>query len=324
MALTAYIEAHGGPEVIRWREVELAPPSFGQVHMRNLAIGLNFIDTYHRSGLYPVPLPNGLGLEAAGVIEAAGDGVTGFKVGDRVATFGPELGAYATHRNINAASLFKLPDAIDDQTAAAILLKGCTAEFLIRRCGRVESGWWVLVHAAAGGVGQILVPWLKHIGAKVIGVVSTPEKAELAINAGANHVLISGDDDLAAKVQDLTDGQGVAVTFDGVGASTWKTSLKATQRRGMIISFGNASGPVTGVNLGVLAQSGSLFVTRPTLGDYYTGVEERREGFAALMDMVLRGVIKPNIGQTYGLQDAALAQADLEARRTTGSTLLIP
>ena len=324
MALTARMTAHGGPEVIEWIDIDLPPPAEGEVRFVSTAVGLNFIDTYHRSGLYPVALPSGLGVEAAGVIESVGAGVEGFAPGDRVATFGPALGAYSTARNVVASALFKLPDGLDDRTAAAALLKGCTVEALVERCARVEAGWPVLVHAAAGGVGLLLVQWLKHVGATVIGTVGSAGKVEAARAAGCDHVILYRDEPVAPRVRELTGGAGVRVTFDGIGRGTWAASLDATARRGLIASYGNADGPVTGVDLGILARKGSLFVTRPTLFDYYTTPEERAAGAARLFDLLARGVLKVTIGQTYALKDAAQAHRDLEARATTGSTLLLP
>ena len=324
MARTAQILQYGGPEVINWVDGELSAPGPGEVRMRNTAVGLNYIDTYHRSGIYPIPLPSGLGIEAAGVIESVGDGVSDFAPGDRVFTFGPTLGAYSTERNLPAVSLFPIPADISDDVAAAALLKAGTAEFLVERCARVQPKWPVLVHAAAGGVGLILVQWLKHVGATVIGTVSTPEKAALALRAGADHVLLYKSEDVAARVRELTDGAGVRVSFDGVGMTTWETSLAATARRGMIISYGNAGGPVSGINLGILAQKGSLFVTRPTMGDYYADPVERAAGVDYVFDMLRQGVIGSNIGQTYALEDAALAHRDLESGKTSGATILRP
>lgn len=323
-AIQAFIESQGGPEVIDWREVTLDKPGPGRVLLRQTAVGLNYIDIYHRDGTYPVQLPGGLGLESAGEVIAVGEGVHGFKLGDRAATFGPERAAYASARLVSAASLFKLPPAIDDETAAAALLKACTVEALVERCAKVEAGWPVLVHAAAGGVGLILVQWLKAIGATVIGTVSTEAKEHAAREAGADHVIRYKTDDVAAHVREITDGQGVPVTFDGIGMATWNVSLKATARRGLIVSYGNAGGPVTGVNLGVLAQHGSQFVTRPTLFDYYHIPGERAAGAARVFEMIESGAVAVTVGQRYGLQDAARAHADLEAGRTTGSSLLIP
>ena len=324
MERMARIERTGGPEVIGWSDVVLAPPGPGEVRMRNTAVGLNFIDTYHRSGLYPVPLPSGLGGEAAGVVEAVGEGVSDFAVGDRVATFGPGLGAYATARNVPAKILFALPDDIDDETAAAALLKGGTVEFLVERCARVEPGWTVLVHAAAGGVGQIAVRWLKAIGATVIATVEHGDKAALARAAGADHVLLSREDDIAARVREITGGAGVEVVLDGVGKATWEASLASARRRGLVVSFGNASGPVEGVALGALARAGSLYVTRPTMFDYYVTPEERAAGSARLFQMLRSGAVRVDVNQRFALEDAAEAHRALEAGRTTGSTILLP
>ena len=322
-ATQAFFETTGGPEVIQWREVDLPAPGPGEVQLRQEAVGLNYIDTYFRTGLYPAKLPAGLGFEAAGVIEALGDGVTGLAVGDRAAYMG-DLGAYATARNVGAAGLFKLPHMIDSQTAAAALLKGATVECLAERCAPVAPGGWALVPAAAGGVGQLLVQWLTARGVRVIGTVGSEAKRALAQQAGAELVLLSGAEDLASQVRAATGGTGVAVAYDGVGAASWESSLKSLQRRGTLVSFGNASGPVTGVNLGVLAAHGSLFVTRPTLFDYYTTPAERAAGSAKLWEMITSGKVKVNVGQTYTLRDAAQAHRDLEARATTGSTVLVP
>lgn len=324
MARTARIERTGGPEVIQWIDVDLPPPGPGEVRMRNTAVGLNFIDTYFRSGLYPTPLPSGLGGEAAGVVEAVGEGVDDFAPGDRVATFGPGLGAYATARNVPAKILFALPDDIGDETAAAALLKGGTAEYLIERCARVEPGWTVLVHAAAGGVGLLAVRWLKAIGATVIGTVGHRDKAPLAKEAGADHVLLSREEDVAARVREITGGAGVEVVLDGVGKATWQASLGSAKRRGLIVSYGNASGPVEGVNLGELSRAGSLYVSRPTMFDYYATPEERAVGSARLWQMLRSGAVRADINQRFALEDAAEAHRALEAGETTGSTVLLP
>ncbi|UVO54807.1 quinone oxidoreductase [Sphingomonas sp. SUN039] len=321
MARAARITAHGGPEVIEWVDMDVPAPGPGEVRFRSTAVGLNFIDTYHRRGIYPVALPSGLGLEAAGVVEAVGEGA-GFEVGQRVATFGPALGAYATERNVAASSLFAIPDDIDDATAAAGLLKGCTTEFLVERCARVQPGWDVLVHAAAGGVGLLLVQWLKHTGARVIGTVSTEAKADAARAAGADEIILYSQEAVAPRVRELTGGAGVRVTFDGVGMATWEASLDSTGRRGMIVNYGNADAPVGGVDLGILARKGSLFNTRPTLFDYYATPEERAAGSDYVWDMFRQGIIAVTVGQTYALEDAAQAHIDLEGRRTTGSTVL--
>ena len=323
-ATRAEFDQIGGHEVIALREVDVPAPGPGEVTVVQSAIGINYIDTYHRGGVYPVKLPSGLGLEAAGTIAALGEGVSGLREGDRVATFGPALGAYASARNVPAASLFLLPDGIDNHTAAAALLKAATTEFLVERCAKVQPGWAVLVHAAAGGVGLLLVQWLKHKGAMVIGTVSTAAKAEAARKAGADHVIRYDSDPVAPTVRELTGGAGVRVAFDGVGMSTWQASLDSTARRGLIVSYGNADGPVTGVGLGVLAAKGSLFVTRPTLFDYYTDPAERAAGAALVWDMIGSGRIAVTIGQTWPLTQAAEAHRALEARETTGSSLLIP
>ncbi|MEH3159362.1 MAG: quinone oxidoreductase [Sphingomonas taxi] len=320
---TARITRTGGPEVIEWVDVDLPPPGPGEVRMRHHAVGLNYIDTYHRRGVYPVDLPAALGSEAAGVVDAVGEGVTDFATGDRVGTFGPARGAYATARNVAADQLLRLPDDLDDRTAAALLLKGCTTECLVERCARVQAGQAVLVWAAAGGVGQLLVGWLKAIGATVIGVAGSADKADHARAAGADHVLLHREEDVAARVRALTDGRGVAVTFDGVGQATWETTLAATARRGLIVSYGNAGGAVTGINLGVLAAKGSLFATRPTLFDYYVTADERRAGVERLFAMLRTGAIRPDIGQTFALEDAAEAHRALEAGETRGSTVLL-
>lgn len=318
------IAAHGGPEVMEWTEVVLPPPGPGEVRMRNTAIGLNFIDVYHRRGIYPLPLPTGLGGEAAGVVEAVGQGVSGLAVGDRVCTFHRLDGAYATARNLPAELVFRTPDSVSDEVAAAALLKGCTAEFLVERCARVQPGMAVLVHAAAGGVGLLLVQWLKHVGATVIGTVGSAAKADLARQAGADHVIDSAAPDLAAQVRHVTGGAGVRVVFDGVGMATWEASLAATGDRGLIVSYGNAGGPVTGVALGTLASHGSLFVTRPTLFDYYADPAEREAGAARLFALLADGTLRVTIAQRWPLARAAEAHRALEGRATVGSSLLLP
>ncbi|URW75517.1 quinone oxidoreductase [Sphingomonas donggukensis] len=319
-ARAARIEATGGPEVIQWHDVDLPAPGPGEVLVRTTAVGLNYIDTYFRSGLYPTALPAGLGSEATGVVETVGEGVD-LAIGARVGTFGPTRGAYATARIVPAVELIPLPDDIDDSTAAAILLKGGTTEFLADRCAKVVAGQTALVWAAAGGVGHLLVGWLKARGVTVIGVVGSAEKAA---TVAADHVLDHRHDDIAACVRDLTGGSGVDVVFDGVGKASWAASLKSTKRRGLIVSFGNASGAVDGVNLGALAAHGSLFVTRPTMFDYYAAPGERRAGFDAVFAMLRSGAIRPDIGQTFALEDAQQAHRALEAGETRGSTLLLP
>ena len=323
MARVARIGEHGGPEVIEWVDIDLPDPGPGEVRIRATAVGLNFIEIYQRTGLYPLKLPSGLGGEGTGVIEAIGPGVTGFRVGDRVGTIGP-IGSYATARNVPADALIALPDDIDDRTAAAILLKGGTTEFLIERCAKVQPGQTVLVHAAAGGVGHLAVGWLKAIGATVIGTVGSPEKAERARRAGADHVIEYRKDNIAARVREITGGAGVPVILDGVGKDAWEASLASAAPRGLIASYGNASGPVTGVNLGTLASHGSLFVTRPTMFHYYATPEDRNAGFDRVFAMLRQGAIKPEIGQTFALKDAADAHRALEAGETEGATVLVP
>ncbi|KTT69688.1 quinone oxidoreductase family protein [Sphingomonas sanguinis] len=324
MEKTAFIEKTGGPEVIQWRDEELPPPGPGEVRMRHHAVGLNYIDTYHRSGLYPIDLPGKLGSEAAGVVEAVGEGVTDFAVGDRVGVFGPARGAYATARNVAADLLVPLPDHVDDRTAAAILLKGATTAFLIEDCAKVQPGWPVLVHAAAGGVGHLAVGWLKAIGATVIATVGSEAKAEKARAAGADHVILNRQEDVAARVREITGGQGVPVVLDGVGKATWEASLNSAARRGLVVSFGNASGAVDGVNLGILAAKGSLFVTRPTLFDYAVTAAEKRSLIARVFAMLEKRAITPEIGQSFALTDVAEAHRAIEAGETVGSTVLIP
>jgi NADPH2:quinone reductase len=320
----AVIRETGGPEVICWEEVSLGEPGPGEVRMRNTAIGLNMIDTYHRSGIYPIELPSGLGLEAAGVVEAVGPDVTNLREGDHVVTFGPMLGAYSTARTMPADRLFPVPDGVTDDVAAAVFLKGCTTEFLIERCGKVESGWPVLVHAAAGGTGQLLCQWLKHIGAEVIGTTSSAEKAEKAKAAGADHVILYTEEEVAPKVREITGGKGVRVVFDGVGKDTWDASLDSLGPRGLQISFGNASAPVGEIDFAILAQKGSLFATRPTLFDYYSDSADAQAGAARLFSLLADGVLTVEIGQRYALEEAAQAHIDLEGRKTFGSTVLLP
>ncbi len=298
-------------------------PGPGEVRLRTTAVGLNYIDVYFRTGLYPSPLPSGLGSESVGVVEALGEGVTGLAVGDRVGT-SARCAAPMPPTATCPRRLLKIPDAVDDHSAAALLLKGCTAEFLVERCAKVQAGQTVLVHAAAGGVGHILVGWLKHIGATVIGTVGTEDKAAQARAAGADHVLIHKQVDVAKEVRALTGGKGVPVILDGVGKATWPVSLDSAARRGLIVSYGNASGAIDGVALGVLAARGSLFVSRPTLFDYYVTPEERQAGIDRLFEMLARGAIVPEIGQTFALEDAAEAHRALEAGETRGATVLLP
>lgn len=324
MARAVRIERTGGPEVIGLVDAELPAPGAGEVRLRQTAIGLNYIDTYHRTGLYPVALPSGLGLEAAGVVEAVGTGVEGLAPGDRAAYFMGPLGAYAEARNLPARGLVKLPDSVPDEVAAALLLKGCTAEFLAERCARVEAGQTVLVQAAAGGVGLYLVQWLKALGVTVIGTAGSDAKLALARAAGADHLIGYSCEEVAPRVRELTGGRGVDVVFDGVGKATFAGSLDSLVRRGLYVGYGNASGPVGEVDFALLARKGSLFATRPTLFDYYATPEDFAAGTGRVLEMLASGAINVRIDQRYALADAAQAHRDLEARATTGATVLIP
>ncbi|HYJ52270.1 MAG TPA: quinone oxidoreductase [Allosphingosinicella sp.] len=312
----------GGPEVIEREALGPLDPGPREVLVRHEAVGLNFIDTYHRSGLYPLSLPSGLGSEAAGIVELAGE-ASGFAPGDRIAYALAPPGAYATHRLIAADRLVRLPDDVDAETAAAAMLKGCTAEMLIERCAKVEAGDWVLVHAAAGGVGSILVPWLKAIGARVIAHAGSAEKTQLAAALGADHALSCPLDALSEQVKELSEG-GVACVFDGVGAASWSASLASLGKRGLMASYGNASGPVPPLSPLELARGGSLFLTRPTLGDYVADPAELQASAARLFQMIRSGAVPVRIGARFPLAKAADAHRALEARETTGSTLLIP
>jgi NADPH2:quinone reductase len=318
------IHETGGPDVLRSEPVEIGEPGPGEVRLRHEAIGLNFIDTYFRKGLYDVPLPSGLGNEAAGVVEAVGDGVGDFQPGDRAGYFTGPPGAYATHRLIAADRLVSLPGRISFEQAAAALLKGCTAEYLIERCARVEAGQWILVHAAAGGVGSIAVQWLKAIGARVIAHAGSAPKAELASELGADHALSCPLESLAAEVRRLTGGEGVQVALDGVGKASWDASLGSLAKRGLMVSYGNASGPVPAISPIELMKRGSIFLTRPTLGDYCTATHDMRSCAARLFEMMQAGSVRVEIGHRFPLADADDAHRALEARETTGSTILIP
>lgn len=314
----------GGPEVLQWEEVAVDEPGEGQVRLRHTAIGVNFIDTYHRSGLYPVPLPSGLGSEGAGVVEAVGPGVTLVKPGDRVAYAGGPIGSYAEQRLFPAERLVKLPDGISDQLGAAMMLKGMTTQYLIRRTYRVQPGETVLFHAAAGGVGSIACQWLKALGATVIGTVGSEAKAELARANGCHHVINYATENFVERVRELTHGRDVPVVYDSVGRSTFPASLDCLQPRGLFVSFGNASGPVPPFELSLLTQKGSLYVTRPTLASYTATRKELEETAQELFDMVLSGQVKFEIQHTYPLQDAQQVHRDLEARKTTGSVIMLP
>lgn len=323
--MTHAIRIHetGGPDVLRWETVEVGSPGPGEVRLRHTAIGLNFIDTYHRSGLYPLPLPAIPGSEGAGVVEETGDGVTGVRPGDRVAYAGP-VGAYAEERLVAAHRLVPLPDDVDDRVAAAAMLKGMTARYLLRRTHRVEAGETILLHSAAGGVGLIAAQWAKSLGATVIGTVSTDAKADLARGAGCDHVVVTSREDFVARVKEITGGAGVSVVYDAVGKDTFEGSLYCLAPLGLMVSYGNASGPVPPVSPLLLAQKGSLFLTRPTLMAYTARREDLLETAADLFAVLRSGAVKVRIEATYPLREAAAAHAALEARKTTGSTVLLP
>jgi len=318
------IHAHGGPEVLRWEAVAASVPGRGEVLIRQTAIGLNFIDIYERTGLYPGALPSGLGREGAGVVEAVGPKVRGLAVGDRVAYASNQPGAYAQERTMPADRVVKIPEGVSDRLAAAAMLKGLTAWFLLRRTHRVTRGEAVVVHAAAGGVGLILSQWARHLGATVIGVVGSDAKAAVALAHGCHEALILGRDDQPERVRSLTAGQGAHVVYDSVGKDTFAASLDSLRPLGMMVSYGNASGPVPPIAPLELARRGSLFLTRPTLFHYVARRAELERGARELFDVIGRGVVRIEIGQSYALQDVAEAHRDLEGRRTIGSTVLIP
>jgi NADPH2:quinone reductase len=316
------VHEHGGPEKLAWDELPKPSPKPGEVLIQQHAVGLNYIDVYFRTGLYKAPsMPVTIGMEGAGVVEAVGDGVTEFKVGDRVAYAGA-LGAYAEYRCAPAEKLVQIPDGIDFTQAAAMMLQGMTAQFLVKRTYPVKKGDTILVHAAAGGVGSILVQWAKHLGATVIGVVSTPEKAELIKKLGADHALLTSEN-IPARVKEITNGAMLPVVYDSVGKDTFLTSLDCLRPFGLMISFGNASGPVT-TDLGVLAAKGSLYVTRPTLNTYTAKREDLVATANDLFEAVRSGAVKIAVNQTFPLKDAAEAHRALESRKTTGSTVLLP
>ncbi len=317
------IHSHGGPEVLRWEEIDLAPPGPREVLVRQTAVGLNYIDTYHRTGLYPLDLPAVLGREAAGIVEAVGTGTVELREGDRVA-YALHPGAYAEAQLVPEACLVPLPAEIGDRTAAAMMLKGLTAHYLVRRTHRVAPGDAVLIHAAAGGVGSIACQWAKHLGATVIGTVGSEDKAELARANGCDHTLLYREEDVVARVREITRGRGVRVVYDSVGRATFEQSLDCLAPLGLLVSFGQSSGSVAPLDVGRLATKGSLFLTRPTLATYVARREDLLAAARELFELVRGGVLRVGIGQTYPLREAERAHRDLEARRTTGSTLLIP
>jgi NADPH2:quinone reductase len=324
MSLSVIIDRVGGPETMRLTDAAVAAPGPGEIRVRHGAIGLNFIDVYQRSGLYKLPLPSGLGIEAAGTVTALGPDVTGFGLGDRIAYAGGPPGAYSQERLLPAAKAVKLPAAVSEEAAAALMLKGMTAYYLLHLTFPVRPGHTLLMHAAAGGVGSVLVPWAKHLGATVIGTAGSAEKARLAREAGCDHVILYREQDFAAEVKALTGGAGVDVVYDSVGKDTFAGSLDSLKRRGMMVSFGNASGKVAPFEPVLLADKGSLFLTRPTLAHYTATRDELESAANALFEVIARGVVQPQIQQRYALGDVARAHTDLEARRTTGATLLLP
>lgn len=324
MAYAIRIYENGGPDVLRREEIEVGEPEPGQVRLRQTACGLNFIDVYMRTGLYPVPeLPATLGMEAAGVVEVVGDNVKDLAPGDRVA-YAMTLGSYAETRLIEADKLIKLPDTIADQTAAAMMLKGLTAHYLLFRTYPVKAGDVILVYAAAGGVGLLLCQWAKHLGAKVLGCVGSKEKADLAIAHGCDHPIFYREENISQRVRELTDGEGVAAVYDSVGQATFEASLDSLRPFGVLATFGNTSGKVKPFDPNILAPKGSLYVTRPTLATHTATRELLVEGAERLLDVVGNGIVKVNINQTYSLAETAQAHRDLEGRKTTGCTVLLP
>ena len=318
------IESHGGPEVIRVEDVETPTPGAHELRVKNAACGVNFIDTYHRTGLYKIALPSGLGQEGAGIVEAIGEGITHFKVGDRVAYCSGPIGAYSEAHVVREDRAVLLPQRISFDVAAASLLKGMTARYLLRKTFRVERGHVVVIHAAAGGVGQILVQWARHLGATVIATAGSDAKAEIAKSLGAHHTIVSTREDIAKRVREITNGVGADVVYDGVGKDTFDASLDCLRPLGMMVIFGNASGAVPPFNPLILSQKGSLFLTRPTLGHYTATRETLDETATNLFAVIERGVVKIAPPTHYRLADAAQAHRDLEARKTTGSLVLIP
>ncbi len=319
------IRENGGPEVMKWEDYKVPLPGEGEVLIEHSAIGLNFIDVYHRTGLYPLPgLPWVLGMEGAGTVSDVGEGVDEFKPGDRVAYAGMPPGSYAEARTIPAHRLVKLPESISMETAAAMMLQGMTVRYLLRGCYDVKEGDTILFHAAAGGVGLIACQWAKALGATVIGTVGSDEKADLAKAHGCDHTIVYTRENFTEKVKEITGGEGVAVVYDSIGKDTFEGSLDSLRPMGTMVSYGNASGPVDNFNLGILAQKGSLFVTRPTLMTYTAKREDLLAHAQDLFDVVTSGDVTISINQRYPLSEAAQAHIDLEARKTTGSTILLP
>jgi NADPH2:quinone reductase len=318
------MNTQGGPEVLQLQEMEIGSPGPGQVLVRQSACGLNFLDVYHRSGAYPLPLPSGCGSEAAGTVEAVGPDVTAFREGDRVAYQGGEPGAYADRRIMPTARLVRVPDGVSDEDAAAVLLKGMTVEYLLNRCVSLKAGDFALMYAAAGGVGLLAGQWAKHLGIKLIGVAGGEDKCEEARASGYAEVIDRSREDILARVKEITGGKGVPVVFDSVGKATFDISIDCLAPRGVFVSFGATSGPPPPVEASLLQKKGSLYFTRPTLVTYSSSPEEYAAASGAVFDLVARGVLKPTIGQRYPLADAAQAHRDLESGRTSGSTILVP
>jgi NADPH2:quinone reductase len=323
MSKAIRIHETGDTSVLRWEEVEVGSPGPGQVRLRHTAVGINFIDTYHRTGLYPVDLPAVIGMEGAGVVEEIGSDVADLSVGDRVAYAG-SMGSYAERRSMPADRLVRLPETIDDRQGAAMMLKGLTTHYLVRRTYEVKSGDTILIHAAAGGVGLLLCAWAKHLGATVIGTVSTEEKASLAAAHGCDHPILYGKENFKDRVRELTGGEGVPVVYDSVGLDTFFDSLDCLKPLGLMVSFGQSSGAVPPFAVHELTGRGSLFLTRPTLATYTATQEDLLANAQELFEVVSKGIVKVEINQTYPLKDAARAHQDLEGRRTTGSSVLIP
>lgn len=317
-------EKPGGSDVLRYVDIDLPAPGPGEVRLRHTAIGVNFIDTYHRTGLYPLPLPSGLGSEAAGVIEALGDGVTGFQVGQRVGYASGFIGSYTEAANVPAGRLVKIPDTVSDEVAAASLLKGMTAQYLIRRIHKVQKGDTIVFHAAAGGVGQIAVQWASHLGAVVIGSTTSPDKVALAKANGCTHVLNTREPGWEKKVREITNGAGVPVVYDSIGKDTFLAGLDCLSPRGIMVTYGNASGPVEPFAPGILAAKGSLFVTRPTLAHYTRTPQELQETADDLFAVIASGAVKVAVNQRFALKDAAKAHDALTGKQTTGATILTP
>ena len=324
MAQAIRFHKAGGPEELSFDTVDVPAPGAGEVRVRHTAIGVNYIDTYHRSGLYPLPLPSGVGTEAAGVAEAVGAGVTDFKRGDRVAYCTTAVGAYSTERNVPADKLVKIPDGVDDRAAASLMLKGLTVQYLFRQTHRLQAGETILFHAAAGGVGLIACQWARALGVTMIGTAGSDEKAALAREHGCAHTIVYTRENFVERVKAITGGKGVPVVYDGVGKDTFPGSLDCLSPRGLFVSFGGASGAIAAFNIGLLAQKGSLYATRPTLFNYASTPDKLRAMAEEMFALVREGKLKAEIGQTFALRDAAEAHRALESRKTTGATVLLP